>query len=121
MAPALAPVEPASRSAGKLNPSVLSVSPGAGRGLLFRAANAAQLVPGIASGVRGKVRPKSGPKSGSSVFSVRPRKDGVRPPRTAPLGSRVPTDEFLNRYQRQPVSRVSLMSCGFTSCDNAQI
>jgi len=42
-----------------------------------------------------------------------------RPPlRPAPLGSRVPTDEFLNRYQRRPASRGSPMSCGFTRRDN---
>jgi hypothetical protein len=37
------------------------------------------------------------------------------------LGSRVPTDELLNRYQRRPVFQRSLMSCGFTSRDDAQV
>jgi len=37
------------------------------------------------------------------------------------LGSPVPTDEFLNGYQRRPASCGLPMSCGFTSRDNTQI
>ena len=44
--PGLALVEPASRSAGKLNPAVFARAPGTGRGLFVSYRNAAQSVPG---------------------------------------------------------------------------
>ena len=54
-APALAPVELASRSAGKLTSLHEQEPPRAGRGPFVSYRNAAQSVPGIASGVRWRI------------------------------------------------------------------
>jgi hypothetical protein len=76
--------------------------------------------------------PESPPASGERSHKIRskirhPLVFSVQPGKTASArvqthwAAGVPTDELLNRCQRRPVSRGSLMSCGFTSRDSAQV